>query len=125
MGILLRGVERDEAERGMILASRGSIDLASRFRASLLLPSQEEGGPPRPKAKGLEVEVLIRTAKAGGKMVHVEYTVEPGERNSAEFALTSPVPVERGDRFVLVVGGQVAGAGRVEEVGGEVGDCKE
>ncbi len=120
VGCLLRGVERDEVERGMVLAKPGSIKPHTKFAAEVYVLSREEGGRHTPFFSGYRPQFYIRTTDVTGDIrlpAGVEM-VMPGDNVRMECELITPVALEEGLRFAIREGGRTVGAGVITAVQG-------
>jgi elongation factor Tu len=118
VGCLLRGIERDEVERGMVLAAPGSITPHVGFRAEVYVLSKEEGGRHTPFFSGYRPQFYIRTTDVTGE-VRLPAGVEmvmPGDNVNLEVELDKPVALEEGSRFAIREGGRTVGAGVVTQI---------
>lgn len=118
VGCLLRGIERDDIERGMVLAKPGSIKPHTEFNAEVYVLKKEEGGRHTPFFKGYRPQFYIRTMDITGAIelpAGVEM-VMPGDNITMRVTLISPVALENGSRFAIREGGRTVGAGRVAEI---------
>uniref|UniRef100_A0A831X7M0 Elongation factor Tu n=2 Tax=Thermomicrobia TaxID=189775 RepID=A0A831X7M0_9BACT len=118
VGCLLRGIERDEVERGMVLAAPGSITPHTGFQAEVYVLSKEEGGRHTPFFSGYRPQFYIRTTDVTGEVTlpaGVEM-VMPGDNVTLEVALDKPVALEEGSRFAIREGGRTVGAGVVTKI---------
>jgi len=118
VGCLLRGVERNEIERGQVLAKPGSIRPHTRFAAQVYVLSKEEGGRHTPFFNGYRPQFYIRTTDVTGKIIlpsGVEM-IMPGDNVTIEVELGTPVALEEGSRFAIREGGRTVGAGAVTKV---------
>ena len=118
VGCLLRGVERNEIERGQVLAKPGSIRPHTRFEAQVYVLSKEEGGRHTPFFNGYQPQFYIRTTDVTGKIIlpsGVEM-IMPGDNITIEVQLITPVALEEGSRFAIREGGRTVGAGAVTKV---------
>ncbi len=118
VGCLLRGVERDEVERGQVLAKPGSIRPHTRFAAEVYVLSKEEGGRHTPFFNGYRPQFYIRTTDVTGAIrlpAGVEM-VMPGDNVRMEIELIQPVAIEEGLRFAIREGGRTVGAGVVTQI---------
>jgi len=114
-GILLRGVGRDEVERGQVLAAPGSITPHVRFECEMYVLTKDEGGRHTPFRKGYEPQFYFRTTDVTGRMTlpnGVDH-VMPGEKTLASVELFKPVALEMGQRFAVREGNKTVGAGKV------------
>ncbi len=118
VGCLLRGVERDEIQRGMVLAKPGSIKPHTKAEAQIYVLSKEEGGRHTPFFSGYKPQFFIRTADVTG-MLELPPGVEmvmPGDNVKFTFELIEPVALEEGLRFAIREGGRTVGAGVLSRV---------
>ena len=118
VGILLRGIEREELERGQVLCKKGSIKPHVKFKAEIYVLKKEEGGRHTPFFKGYRPQFYIRTTDVTGDITlpkDVEM-VMPGDNISIEVALIVPVAIEKGLRFAIREGGRTVGAGVVSDI---------
>jgi elongation factor Tu len=118
VGVLLRGVNRDEVERGQVLAKPGSITPHTKFNAEVYVLKKEEGGRHTPFFEGYRPQFYIRTMDITGS-VHLPEGVEmvmPGDNVNMEVELISPVALEVGSRFAIREGGRTVGAGVITEI---------
>jgi elongation factor Tu len=118
VGTLLRGVERDEVERGQVLAKPGSIRPHTKFRGQVYVLSTEEGGRHSPFFRGYRPQFYIRTTDVTGAVELPEGTemVMPGDTVDLGVELIVPVAVEEGLRFAIREGGKTVGAGVVTAI---------
>src|SRR5690606_18449641 len=117
IGALLRGVEREDVERGQVLAKPGSITPHTEFSAEVYILSKEEGGRHTPFFKGYKPQFYIRTTDVTGEVELPEGTemVMPGDTITFKVKLLVPVAIEQGMRFAIREGGRTVGAGVVTE----------
>jgi elongation factor Tu len=118
IGVLLRGVEKTDVERGQVLARPGSINPHSKFKAKVYVLSKEEGGRHTPFFNGYRPQFYIRTTDVTGTL-HLPDGVEmimPGDNTEISAELISPVALEQGARFAIREGGRTVGAGTVTEI---------
>jgi len=118
VGILLRGIEKDQIERGQVLAAPGSITPHKKFKASVYILTKEEGGRHTPFFKGYRPQFYFRTSDITGNVTlkpGVEM-VMPGDNIEFEAELITPIALEKGVRFAIREGGHTVGAGVVTEV---------
>ncbi len=118
VGVLLRGVERDEVERGMVLAAPGSIKPHTKFEAQVYVLSKEEGGRHTPFFSGYKPQFYIRTTDVTGTIIlpgGVEM-VMPGDNINLRVELMYPVALEEGMRFAIREGGRTVGAGVITNI---------
>jgi len=118
VGLLLRGIEKDEVERGQVIAKPGSITPHKKFRGSVYVLSKEEGGRHTPFFKGYRPQFYFRTTDVTGVATLPEGTemVMPGDNVSLEVELNSPVAMDKGLRFAIREGGRTVGAGTVTDI---------
>jgi elongation factor Tu len=118
VGLLLRGVGKDEIERGMVLAKPGSIKPHTKFKAEVYVLSKEEGGRHTPFFKGYRPQFYFRTTDVTGAVELPEGVemVMPGDNIQMEITLISPIAMEKELRFAIREGGRTVGAGVVTEV---------
>lgn len=112
-GVLLRGIKKEEVERGQVLAKPGSITPHTEFEAEVYILTKEEGGRHTPFFKGYKPQFYIRTTDVTGEVVLAEGTemVMPGDTVSFTVKLGAPVAMEDGMRFAIREGGRTVGAG--------------
>jgi elongation factor Tu len=118
VGILLRGIEKDQIERGQVLAAPKSITPHKKFKASVYILTKEEGGRHTPFFKGYRPQFYFRTSDITGDVTlkpGVEM-VMPGDNIEFEAELITPIAMEKGVRFAIREGGHTVGAGVVSEV---------
>ena len=118
IGVLLRGVEKDEIERGMVLAKPGSIHPHTKFVAEVYILTKEEGGRHTPFFTGYRPQFYFRTTDVTGdiKLPDGVEMVMPGDNVTMEAALITPVALEEGLRFAVREGGRTVGAGVVAKI---------
>jgi elongation factor Tu len=118
VGCLLRGVERNEVERGQVLAKPGSIKGHRTFLAQVYVLSREEGGRHTPFFNGYQPQFYIRTTDVTGKIKLPEGVemIIPGDNVTIEVELITPVALEEGSHFAIREGGRTVGAGAVTKV---------
>ena len=118
VGILLRGVAKDEVERGMVVAAPGSIRPYRRFRGEVYVLTKEEGGRHTPFFNGYRPQFYFKTTDVTGtvKLPEGVEMVMPGDNVNLEVELMYPVAMEKGMRFAIREGGRTVGAGVVTEV---------
>ncbi len=118
VGCLLRGVERDDVERGMVLAKPGSIKPHTDFDAEVYVLSKEEGGRHTPFFTGYRPQFYVRTTDVTGN-IELPQGVEmimPGDNTRMTIRLIQPIALEEGLRFAIREGGRTVGAGAVTKV---------
>ncbi len=118
IGVLLRGIEKDELLRGMVLAKPGSITPHKRFQGEVYVLSTEEGGRHTPFFTGYRPQFYFRTTDVTGSVALSEGTemVIPGDSVSLDISLIEPIALEEGLRFALREGGRTVGAGVVTKI---------
>jgi elongation factor Tu len=118
VGLLLRGTEKDEVERGMVCAKTGSITPHTKFKAEVYILSKEEGGRHTPFFTGYRPQFYFRTTDVTGVASLPAGTemVMPGDNVSLEIVLITPIAMEKGLRFAIREGGHTVGAGSVTEI---------
>jgi elongation factor Tu len=118
VGILLRGVEKDDVERGQVLAKPGSITPHTKFEAEVYILSKDEGGRHTPFFNGYRPQFYIRTTDVTGTLNLPEGVemVMPGDRTTITAELMQPVAIEQGSRFAIREGGRTVGAGTVTKI---------
>jgi elongation factor Tu len=118
VGILLRGLKREDVERGQVLVAPGSAKTHTEFKAEVYVLSKEEGGRHTPFVSGYKPQFYIRTADVTGDVTLKEGVemVKPGDNTEFNVKLMSPVVVEKGMRFAIREGGQTVGQGVVTDI---------
>ncbi len=119
VGILLRGIERDDIERGQVLAKPGSITPHTEFEAEVYVLKKEEGGRHTPFFTGYKPQFYIRTTDVTGEATLPEGTemVMPGDTvKGLKIKLIAPIALEEGQRFAIREGGHTVGAGLVTKI---------
>jgi elongation factor Tu len=118
IGCLLRGLKKEDVERGQVLAKPGTIKPHKKFKAELYVLSKEEGGRHTPFFKGYRPQFYFRTTDVTGDITLPEGVemVMPGDNISMEVMLISPIAMEKFLRFAIREGGRTVGAGRVTEI---------
>jgi elongation factor Tu len=118
IGVLLRGTEKDDVERGMVLAKPGSITPHTKFKAEAYVLTKEEGGRHTPFFSGYRPQFYFRTTDVTGVATLPQGTemVMPGDNVSMEIELITPIAMEKGLRFAIREGGHTVGAGTVTEI---------
>jgi len=118
VGVLLRGIEKEEVERGMVLAKPGTITPHTKFKAEVYVLSKEEGGRHTPFFTNYRPQFYFRTTDVTGTVALAQGVemVMPGDNVSVDIELIAPVAMEKGQRFAIREGGRTIGAGRVSEV---------
>ncbi len=118
VGALLRGVERDDVERGQVLSKPGSINPHTKFQAEVYVLGKDEGGRHTPFFPGYRPQFYIRTTDVTGSITLPEGTemVMPGDNVQMGVELITPVAIEEGLRFAIREGGRTVGAGAVTQI---------
>ena len=118
VGVLMRGVERDEVERGHVLAKPKSITPHTKAKAEVYVLTKEEGGRHTPFFNGYRPQFYFRTTDVTGicELPEGVEMVMPGDNLNVTIALQKPIAMEQGQRFAIREGGRTIGAGRVTEV---------
>jgi elongation factor Tu len=118
VGILLRGVQRDEIQRGQVLAKPGSIKPYTKFKAEVYVLGKNEGGRHTPFFNGYRPQFYFRTTDVTGiiKLPEGVEMVMPGDNITMDIDLITPIAMEKGLRFAIREGGRTVGAGAVVEV---------
>ncbi|MEO9253930.1 MAG: elongation factor Tu, partial [Tepidiformaceae bacterium] len=118
VGCLLRGIERDDVQRGQVLAKPGSIKPHSKFMAQVYILSKEEGGRHTPFFNGYRPQFYLRTTDVTGsiKLPEGVEMIMPGDNVAMEVELIQPVAAEEGLRFAIREGGRTVGAGVVTKI---------
>ena len=118
VGVLLRGVEKTDVERGQVLAKPGSIKPHTKFKGEVYILSKEEGGRHTPFFNGYRPQFYIRTTDVTGilKLPEGVEMVMPGDNTTITAELHTPVALEKGARFAIREGGRTVGAGTITEI---------
>jgi elongation factor Tu len=118
IGVLLRGVKKEEVERGMVLAKPGSITPHTKFKAEAYVLTKEEGGRHTPFFKGYRPQFYFRTTDVTGVVTLAEGVemVMPGDNMSCSVELITPIAMDKELRFAIREGGRTVGAGVITEV---------
>jgi elongation factor Tu len=118
VGLLLRGIEKDDVERGQVIAKPGSIKPHKKFKGEIYVLSKDEGGRHTPFFKGYRPQFYFRTTDVTGVATLPEgmEMVMPGDNVSLEIELITPVAMDKGLRFAIREGGRTVGAGTVAEI---------
>ena len=118
VGILIRGIERNEVERGQVLAKPGSIKPHTKFEGEVYVLTKEEGGRHTPFFSGYRPQFYLRTTDVTGEVTLPEGTemVMPGDNVKIKVKLITPVAMEEGLRFAIREGGHTVGAGVASKV---------
>jgi elongation factor Tu len=118
VGLLLRGIDKEEVERGQVIAKPGSITPHKKFMGSVYVLSKEEGGRHTPFFNGYRPQFYLRTTDVTGvaKLPEGVEMVMPGDSVNLEVELITPVAMDKGLRFAIREGGRTVGAGTVTEI---------
>jgi elongation factor Tu len=118
VGCLLRGIERTDVERGMVLAKPGSIKPHTEFAAQVYVLTKDEGGRHTPFFNGYRPQFYLRTTDVTGEIRLPEGVemVMPGDNIEMQVSLISPIAIEPGLRFAIREGGRTVGSGAVTSV---------
>jgi elongation factor Tu len=118
VGLLLRGVERKEIERGQVIAKPGSITPHTKFKAEVYVLTKEEGGRHTPFFSGYRPQFYFRTTDVTGVATLAEGVemVMPGDNSALTVELITPIAMEKGLRFAIREGGRTVGAGTISEI---------
>ena len=118
IGVLLRGVNRTDIERGMVLAQPGSITPHTKFKAQVYVLTKEEGGRHTPFFMGYRPQFYFRTTDVTGVVTLPQGTemVMPGDNVELEVELITPIAMEEGLRFAIREGGRTVGAGSITKI---------
>ena len=118
VGILLRGVDKDDLTRGMVLCKPGSITPHTKFKAEVYVLTAKEGGREKPFFNGYRPQFYFRTTDVTGNIALPEGTemVMPGDNVTIDVDLIQPIAVETGLRFAIREGGRTIGSGVVTEI---------
>jgi elongation factor Tu len=118
VGIVLRGIEREDIERGQVLAKPGTITPHTKFEAELYILTKDEGGRHTPFFKGYKPQFYIRTTDVTGS-VELPSDVEmvmPGDKVKMTITLGAPIALDQGTRFAIREGGKTVGAGVIAKI---------
>ncbi len=117
-GVLLRGIKKEEVQRGQVLAKPGTITPHSKFEAEVYVLSKEEGGRHKPFFSGYRPQFYIRTTDVTGDITLPEGVemVMPGDNVKMNVSLIHPIALEEGTRFAIREGGRTVGAGVVSKI---------
>jgi len=118
IGLLLRGIGREEIERGQVIAQPGSITPHTKFRSQVYVLSKEEGGRHTPFFSGYRPQFYFRTTDVTGSIALSEGVemVMPGDNTEMDVELITPIAMDEGQRFTIREGGRTVGAGRVIKI---------
>ena len=117
-GVLLRGISREEVERGQVLAKPGSVTPHTKFKATVYVLSKEEGGRHTPFFTNYRPQFYFRTTDVTGVIELPQGTemVMPGDNVEFTVELIAPIAIENGTKFSIREGGRTVGAGNVSEI---------
>ena len=118
VGLLLRGIDKNEIKRGMVLAKPGSVKPHSKFKAEVYILKKEEGGRHTPFHNKYRPQFYLRTMDVTGEITLPEGTemVMPGDNVTITVELLTPVACSLGLRFAIREGGRTVGAGQITEI---------
>ncbi len=116
VGLLLRGVDKNDIQRGQVLAAPGSIKPHTKFSANVYVLTKEEGGRHTPFFPGYRPQFYIRTTDVTGSIKFEGEMIMPGDNVSMDVELIAPVAIEQGMRFAIREGGRTVGAGVVDKI---------
>jgi elongation factor Tu len=118
IGVLLRGTDREEVDRGMVLAKTGSITPHTKFKAEVYVLSKEEGGRHTPFVTGYRPQFFFRTTDVTGAVELPEGVemVMPGDSANLAIELITPIAMEKGLKFAIREGGRTIGAGSITDI---------
>ncbi len=117
-GLLLRGIKKEDVERGQVLSKPGTVTPHTEFEAEVYILSKEEGGRHKPFFKGYKPQFYLRTTDVTGELEVPEGTemIMPGDTSNLKVKLISPVALEEKQRFAIREGGLTVGAGVVTKI---------
>jgi elongation factor Tu len=117
-GLLLRGIDRDQVERGMVVAAPGSITPHTKFKGEVYVLTREEGGRHKAFFPGYRPQFFVRTMDVTGSVMLPEGVemVMPGDRVNLAVELIIPVALEKGSKFAIREGGLTVGAGVITDI---------
>jgi len=119
LGILVRGLKRDDVARGQVIAKPGSVKTHTKFQAEVYVLKKEEGGRHTPFQVNYKPQFFMRTADVTGTVSALKEGAEmvmPGDNTTVTIELLTPVPMAEGLRFAIREGGRTVGAGVVAKV---------
>jgi elongation factor Tu len=123
VGLLLRGIQKEDIERGMVLAKSGSIKPHTEFESEVYVLKKEEGGRHTPFFSGYRPQFYVRTTDVTGTIAAftaddgtISEMIMPGDRIKMTVELINPVAIEQGMRFAIREGGRTIGAGVVSKI---------
>jgi elongation factor Tu len=118
IGLLLRGIEKEDVERGMVIAAPGSVTPHTKFSAEVYVLTKDEGGRHKPFFTGYRPQFYFRTTDVTGsiKLPEGREMVMPGDNITVEVELITPIAMEKGLTFAVREGGKTVGQGVVGEI---------
>jgi len=116
VGLLLRGIERDDIERGQVIAKPGSITPHTEFEAEVYALTKEEGGRHTPFFKGYKPQFYFRTTDVTGDITFDQEMIMPGDTANVKVAMIQPIAMDQGLKFAIREGGRTVGAGVVTKI---------
>ena len=116
VGILLRGIDKNQVERGQVLAAPKTVTPHKHFKGQVYILKKEEGGRHTPLAKGYKPQFYLRTTDVTGELSFAQDMIMPGDNAEIEVKLITPVAMEEGLRFAIREGGHTVGAGVVTKI---------
>ena len=116
VGILLRGIDKNQVERGQVLAAPKTVTPHKHFKGQVYILKKEEGGRHTPLAKGYKPQFYLRTTDVTGELSFDQDMIMPGDNAEIEVKLITPVAMEEGLRFAIREGGHTVGAGVVTKI---------
>jgi elongation factor Tu len=118
VGLLLRGTEKEEVERGQVVSKPGSITPHTKFKAEVYILTKEEGGRHTPFFNGYRPQFYFRTTDVTGVATLAQGVemVMPGDNVALQVELITPIAMDKGLRFAIREGGRTVGAGTVTEI---------
>jgi elongation factor Tu len=117
-GVLLRGISREDVERGQVLAKPGSVTPHTKFKAQVYVLTKEEGGRHTPFFSNYRPQFYFRTTDVTGVIELPEGTemVMPGDNVEMTVELIAPIAIEKGTKFSIREGGRTVGSGNISEI---------
>jgi elongation factor Tu len=118
VGLLLRGMDKEELERGMVIAAPGSVTPHTKFKAEVYILTRDEGGRHKPFFTGYRPQFYFRTTDVTGsiKLPEGREMVMPGDNVTVDVELITPIAMEKGLTFAVREGGRTVGQGVVAEI---------
>lgn len=115
MGILLRGVKKEELRRGLVICKPDSIKVHKRFQAQIYVLKKQEGGRHTPFASNYTPQIFMRTLNVSSRLLHEDpkHLIMPGDNCQLQVELNQEIPIEQGQRFTIREGGKTVGTGVV------------